>query len=67
MWHNPESGDGLSYIEEKLRAAGARKWQIENVAEVLVAPLHETEPLPVPVAPDAEPTSEPSADGTPLA
>ncbi|MEI6763353.1 MAG: HRDC domain-containing protein [Actinomycetes bacterium] len=66
MWHNPESGDGRSYIEEKLRAAGARSWQIENVAEFLVAPLHETEPLPAPVAPEAEPASEPAGDGTQL-
>lgn len=62
MWHNPADGDGLSYIEEKLRAAGARSWQISLVAPSLVAPLHESEPLP----PESPETPEVSAEPAPL-
>jgi ribonuclease D len=62
MWHNPADGDGLSYIEEKLRAAGARSWQISLVAPSLVAPLHESEPLP----PESPETPDVSAEPAPL-
>jgi len=46
MWHNPDAHDGIEYIAEKLRSAGARSWQVELVSPVLVHALHETEPLP---------------------
>jgi hypothetical protein len=67
MWRNPEPDDGLAFIKEKLRGAGARNWQISLVAQSLVRPLHEVEPLPAPVetaaeAPLGESTSEPTSD-----
>jgi ribonuclease D len=58
MWHNPPSGAGRSYIEEKLKAAGARNWQISLVAESLVQPLHEDQPLVIPQASESEPAAE---------
>ena len=67
MWRNPEPDDGIAFIEEKLQGAGARSWQISLVAQSLVCPLHETEPLPPP-APEstegatAEPTEEPASE-----
>ena len=58
MWHNPpaleDASNDLSYIEEKLKGAGARSWQIAEVGEVLVGPLRESEPLPPPVESDAQ-------------
>jgi ribonuclease D len=65
MWHNPADGDGLSYLEEKLRAAGARSWQISLIAPSLVGPLHESEPLP-PAAPEVDPTEPAAADQPPV-
>jgi ribonuclease D len=67
MWRNPEPDDGLEFIEEKLRGAGARNWQISLVAQSLVRPLHEVEPLPAPVeapaeAPLGESTSESASE-----
>lgn len=62
MWHNPKADDDVSYIEEKLRTAGARSWQIANVAPFLVKALHESEPLPPPPqASDEESTPEAGA------
>jgi ribonuclease D len=61
MWQNPADGDGVSYIEEKLRAAGARSWQISLIAPSLVAPLHESEPLP-PAAPEVGPAEQLAAE-----
>ena len=54
MWHNPKPDDGIEYVMEKLREAGARSWQVELVAPHLVRPLHETVPLPPPPAPEIE-------------
>jgi len=51
MWSEPSPDAGLSYLEEKLRAAGARSWQVSLVAPILVLPLHESEPLPPPPEP----------------
>ena len=64
MWPNPADGDGVSYIEEKLRAAGARSWQISLIAPSLVAPLHESEPLPA-AAPEVGPAEQPAAESPP--
>ena len=58
MWHNPDPEAGKSYIEEKLQAAGARPWQIENIATHLVKALHEKEPLPPPPEPESAAESE---------
>jgi ribonuclease D len=58
MWSEPAAGVGLAYIEEKLRAAGARPWQISLVGPALVAPLHEREPLPPPPEPVESAPSE---------
>ena len=67
MWRNPEPDDGLAFIEEKLQAAGARSWQIALVAQSLVRPLHEIEPLPPPApesteGPTVGSTEEPPAE-----
>jgi len=53
MWHNPKPDDGVEYLADKLRDAGARSWQIELIASHLVTPLHETIPLPPPPTPES--------------
>jgi len=53
MWNNPKPDDGVEYLTEKLRDAGARSWQIELISSHLVAPLHETVPLPPPPTPES--------------
>ena len=61
MWHNPKPDDGVEYLAEKLRDAGARSWQIELIASHLVTPLHETVPLPPPPTPESAQTGSDSS------
>ncbi len=51
VWKNPPESGLEMYIEELLRAHGARGWQIEQIAPILIEPLRATEPLPAPEAP----------------
>ena len=66
-WDEPPLAEGsenlLKYIQAKLASADARPWQIEQVAELLLAPLEATEPaiLPTPES-STEPSTEPSPD-----
>lgn len=62
MWHNPKPDDGFEYLSAKLREAGARSWQVELIAPHLVAPLHETTPLP-PTIENSEATAETVDEG----
>jgi ribonuclease D len=48
VWKNPPESELESYVEELLAANGARSWQVQQIAPVLVEPMRATEPLVVP-------------------
>jgi ribonuclease D len=54
VWKNPPTSQLESYIQDLLKTNGARKWQIDQIKEILVQPLLETEPLVVPEPPTVE-------------
>jgi len=54
VWKNPPASALEGYIQELLEANGARSWQIDQIKDVLVQPLLQTEPLVVPDPPAAE-------------
>jgi ribonuclease D len=56
VWKNPPESELEGYVEELLAANGARSWQVEQIAPVLLEPMRATEPLAA---------SEPSEGVTP--
>ena len=48
VWKNPPESDIESYIEGLLETHGARRWQIEQITQVLIEPMYATEPIPAP-------------------
>ena len=67
VWKNPPESNLESYIQELLTQHGARSWQVEQIAPVLIEPMLATEPIPTPepVEPAAEaelPTVEPASE-----
>ncbi len=57
VWKNPPESEVEQYIERLLLENGARSWQVEQLATVLIQPLGATEPLPPP-PPTPENTEE---------
>ena len=52
VWHNPPvDGDLADYIRSALTEGGARPWQVNQLAELLMEPLLQREPL---VSPEPE-------------
>ena len=60
VWKNPPESNLESYIQELLTQHGARSWQVEQIAPVLIEPMLATEPIPTPepVDPAAEAESQ---------
>jgi len=62
MWETPEADADLRYIEEKLRGAGAREWQIHEIGPSLLRPLFET--IALSPAPEPQPEGEEPAQSS---
>jgi ribonuclease D len=59
-WRLPDPSE----VEPLLHSLGARDWQVEIAAPILIAALGESEPLEIPEAEEsaADPSTEPAAE-----